>query len=212
MIDPKYFDMLKEQLSVEDRISNFLNDTIDKLVTCAICDFADKPLPEETGFKAVHVGMHKLNKRKLIIGDTADDRNVHVEFSPDFTKAYVAKRNYAGYQEVLLNPTTAEAAKSLFEAIKNKLLAMSFAALPDNPKLAALAEFLAETRYGTNEYLCNEYLTIYKRIVNKLLDQIDNDEAKEAMKEPLMEFEVTDIMQFLKDEGIEEPDVHIVNS
>lgn len=213
MIDPKYLDMLKEQPSVAERVSNFLNETIDKLITGAICDVSEQPLPEELGFKEIHLGMHKLNGRKIIVGEMEDDRSVHVEFSADFKKGYVAKRNFIGYEEVVLTPDASNAAKTLFDTVDQKLAAMAYAALPDNPKLTALQKFLSETRYGSNEYLCNEYLDIYTETVLEMLDQIDNEEVKDAVRDPLLKLKVSNIRQFLKDNGIDPntADVHVID-
>lgn len=212
MIDPKYLDMLKQQPSVAERLNDFLTETIDNVVTCAICDAALQPLPPELGYSKVDIGYNNLSKRKLIIAYTMDDRCVHVEFSEDYTAAFVAKRNFTGYEKVELSTATSQAVKSLYNTIENKILELSYAALPDNPKLKAIADFLAETRYGTNEYLCKEYLDIYKRIVNEMLDKIDNESVQDTIKEALLKLEVTDIRQFLENNGID-PDtvgVHVI--
>lgn len=205
--------MLKEQPSVEEKVNNFLNKTIDKLITGAICDISEQPIPEELGFKDIHIGMNKLNGRKLIIGEMKNDRSVQVEFSADFKKGYIAKRNFIGYEEITLTPDASNAAKTLFDTIDQRLLAMSYAALPDNPKLVALQKFLSETRYGSNEYLCNEYLEIYTETILEMLDQIDNEEVKDAIRDPLLRLKVSDIRQFLKDNGVDlnTADVHIID-
>lgn len=213
MIDSKYLDMLKEQPSIAVKVNNFLTDTIDRLITGAICDVAEQPLPKELGFKEVHLGMHKLNGRKLIVGEMEDDKSVHVEFSEDFKKGYIAKRNYTGYEEIVLTADTSNAAKTLFDTVDQKLIAMLYAALPDNPKLVALQKFLSETRYGSNEYLCNEYLEIYTEIVLEMLDQVDNKDVREIIREPLLKMKVPDIRQFLRDNGIDPntADVHVID-
>lgn len=205
--------MLKKQPSVAERVNNFLNETIDKLITGAICEVSEQPLPKELGLQEVHVGVHKITGRKLIIGEMKDDRSVHVEFSSDFKKGYIAKRNYTGYEEVVLTPDASNAAKTLFDTIDQKLVAMSYAALPDNPKLTALKKFLSETRYGSNEYLCNEYLEIYTGIVLEMLNQVDNEEIQDIIRGPLLKLQVSDIRQFLKENGIDPDtaDVHVID-
>lgn len=212
MIDSKYLDMLRKQPSIAEKVNGLLSDTIDKLITGAICHILEQPLPEELGFKEMHIGRNKLNNRRVIIGDTHDGRSVQVEFSEDFKKGYIAKRNFIGYEEVVLTEDTSNAAEALFDTIKQRLLVLSYAVLPDNPKLVALTEFLSKTRYGSNEYLCNEYLDIYRRIAIDMINQVDSEDVRESIREPLLSLEVTDIRQFLSDNRIDldATDVHII--
>ena len=212
MIDPKYLDMLKKSPSVSERLDAFLTETIDNVVTCAICDTAEQPLPPELGYSKVHIGYNRLSKRKLIVADTSEGHCVHVEFSDDYKAAFVAKRNFAGFERVELSPETSQAVRTVYETLENKILELAYAAMPDNPKLKAISDFLAETRYGTNEYLCSEYLHIYERIVNEMLSQIENEEIKDTARDALLKLKVEDIRQFLENNGID-PDtvgVHVI--
>lgn len=210
MIDPKYLDMLKKAPSVAERLDAFLTNTVDNVVTCAICDVAEQPLPPELGYSKMHIGYNRLSKRKLIVADTNEGHCVHVEFSDDYKAAFVAKRNFTGFERLELSQETSHAVKTVFEAIENKILELAYAAMPDNPKLKAISDFLAETRYGTNEYLCNEYLHIYERIVNEMLDQIDNEDIKDTARDALLKLKVEDIRQFLEDNGVDPDTVHVI--
>lgn len=210
MIDEKYLDMLRNQPSVAERINNLLIETIDQLITGAICDISGQPLPENSQFKAIHLGYNKLNNRKIIIGDS-DTGSVHLELSEDFKRGYIAKRGFTGYEEVILSPETSKAAKDLFDVINRKLVELSRAALSSDPVLTALSEFLSEVRYGSNEYLCKEYLEIYNRKVTEMIEQIDNEDVRNTVREPLLSLEVTDIRQFLADNGLDPDDVHVID-
>lgn len=212
MIDSKYLNMLKdEQPNLTSKVSAYLNNVIEQLIIGAICDLADKPFPEGYEYKSIHLGYHKLSHRKLIVGDTPDDTSVHVEFSDDCKTAYVAKRGFTGYQEVVLPPETAKAAKALFTAIIDKVLSMAATILPGNPKAMAIAEFVSETRYGTNEYLCKEFLDIYQKSVTKMLNTIESEEIRNTIADPLLSLKVTDIIEFLKENEADTVDIHVLN-
>lgn len=210
MIDPKYLEMLKHQPSVQDSVDKFLNDTIDKLIIGAICDVSDQPLPPELGFKEVHLGQHKLTKRKLIMGEMENNTGMHVEFSSDFQYAYVAKAHFGGYQEVKLPPETESAVKQLFETIDNKIKSASRHALPGDPIAESLLEFLSETRYGSNEYLCNEFLEIYRKTVKKMASDLP-DQVRDTVISAFYNLTVTDIRQFLKENDVDMADVHVID-
>lgn len=212
VIDPKYLEMLKQQPSIKDRINSFLNDTIDKLITGAICDVSDQPLPPELGFKAVHIGQHKLNKRKLIVGEMDDNRSVHVEFSADFQYGYVAKSGFGGYEEIKLLPETENAVKQLFGTVDNKIRTMSRSALLGDPIAESLLEFLSETRYGSNDYLCNEFTEIYQKTVNRMSSELP-DEVRNTVVDAFCNLTITDIRQFLKENNVDPDtaDVHVID-
>ena len=202
--------MLKQQPSVQDSVDKFLNDTIDKLIIGAICDVSDQPLPQELGFKEVHLGQHKLTKRKLIMGEMENNTGMHVEFSSDFQYAYVAKAHFGGYQEVKLLPETKDAVKQLFETIDNKIKSASRHALPGDPIAESLLEFLSETRYGSNEYLCNEFLEIYRKTVKKMASDLP-DQVRDTVIDAFYNLTVTDIRQFLKENDVDMADVHVID-
>lgn len=211
MIDQKYLDMLRKQPSINEMLDKYLQDTIDKLVTCAICDVTNQPLPKEYEFKKIHLGEHKITGRKLIMGELDEDKGIHVEFSLDYTKAYVAKHQYGGYEEVELPSSTTEAVKQVFDTIDQKIKQASRRAMPSDPVATALTEFLSETRYGSNEYLCNEFKEIYKKAVNEMTADMP-EEVREAVRESLCNLTVTDIRQLLSENGVDinTADVHII--
>lgn len=209
MIDPKYLDMLKKQPSVNEMVDKYLLDTIDRLVTCAICDVTNQPLPKEYEFKKINLGQHRTTGRKLIMGELDDEKGIHVEFSPDYKKAYVAKHRYGGYEEVELPSSTAEAVEQVFDTIDQKIKQASRRALPSDPVAAALLEFLSETRYGDNEYLCNEFKEIYRRKVDEMSSDMP-EEVRETVRDALYNLTITDIRQFLSENGIDTADVHII--
>lgn len=210
MIDPKYLDMLKKS-SISERIDSFLNDTIDKLIIGAICDISNQPLPPELGFKEVHLGQNKLNHRKLIVGDMGES-SVYVEFSSDFKRAYVANR-LGSYQEVVLSSETVHAVEQLFRTVEDKIKSLSKVALKGDPIAESILEFISETRYGTNEYLCREYMEIYRKTVSRLTSDLPN-EVRDTIEDAFNNLTVVDIREFLKDHDVDldAADIHITDN
>lgn len=215
MIDPKYLDMLRKNPSVQEKVSEFLKDTIDDLITCAICDFSSNPLPPSSKFRQVSMGTNKLNKRELIVGELKEgNASMCVEFSDDYKTGYVSRTNgFDDYQEITLSPDSSHAVKSLFDSVHSRIIVMSKMALREDPIKVALEEFLSEIRYGSNEYLCNEFLDIYKKAVKEQLSYVDNQGVVDTLEGALLSLKVRDITQFLSDNGIDPKiaDVHIID-
>lgn len=209
MIDPKYLDMLKDGESLSEHIENFLRETVDNLIVGAICEVSQKPLPKELNYEKISLGYHKINGRRLILAIVKGKGGITAEFSEDFKTAYVEKAT-GGYEAVSLTPESSAAAKGAFDKIEGKVLEASKMLLNGDPVQMAIDTFISEVRYGTEEELCAEFLSVYRTTVEFLLISVPNEEIRDTIRKPLLDLKVTDIKQFLETNGADATNVHIV--
>lgn len=208
MITDEYLDMLDEK--EDSYLNSFLKKTVDEIVVCAICQITDRPMPSNAEYNKIDLGENSKNGRYVLLAHNKEEHFVHVEFSTDFKYAFVARRDFEAFEKLELDERTSKAAEKLFSKMREKLRDAALGAIGKDPQLIALSNFLAEERYGTNEYLIDEYKKCYQQVLDSIVEEIDNPQARSAIKEVLPVPDITDIRQFLSDNKIDADMVHVV--
>lgn len=215
MIDvDKYKALLQQNEQAEKSSdSDAARKILEEMVELAVMNLTDTKVPENTYFDKVEIGCNRITDCLSLIGVARNGRRLIVEFSLDYTKAYVGNRRI----EVDLSPEESELVASLKTKATNKMR-HALRELIDNFNVFSYAcnTFIGTTRYGTKEQLMQEFKEILtKNIREAIIDNIrDEDDIHARLFEyvpNLYDEELTsgDIIEVLESHGYPSYDVHV---
>ena len=119
MIDVDKYKALLQQNEQAEKSSEFgaARKILEEMVELAVMNLTDAKVPENAHFDKVEIGCNRITDCLSLVGVARNGRRLIVEFSLDYTKAYVGNRRI----EVDLSPEESELVASLRTKATNKM-------------------------------------------------------------------------------------------
>lgn len=175
---------------------------IETAIQYGICRLTGNPYP---GNEFSEVSFGHFRNELIINAEVSEDRGILIHFSNDCSTAYLDSE--IGKVEVKVDD--AELVKQIFDFLEeeDKKIIKGLASLDPEPE--AIKQFTSELRYGTSEYLKDEFMGIYNTLKQKALDEMPEpfqNVAEKTFQTP----EFDNIIEYLKMHEADISNVHIV--
>lgn len=191
-----------------DYLGKILLDVIEEALTSAVLYVSGRSI-ENKKFTEIGLGENKITHCKVIEAGDGTGHGVIIEFSKDFSEAWSSNMES---KKIKLPEADKEIAERLFKKSDDAYKQAISEIHKIDVSSIVRKEFVSEIRYGTQEQLISEFMELFDKHLEGVKSRLDDNDCYACERLGLFNRpEITDIIQYLKDNGEDIFNVHVID-